>query len=36
MWEEAEPAFTEADAVAEAFENAPEEDDLFEALELEF
>ncbi len=36
MWEEGETTFSESDTVAEAFENAPEEDNLLEALELEF
>ena len=36
MWEDGETTFSEADAVAEAFENVAEEDDLLDALELEF
>ena len=36
MWEEAETTFSEADAVTEAFQNVPDEDDLLDALELEF
>ena len=36
MWEEPESTLTEADAIFEAFQNIEDEDDLLDALELEF
>ena len=35
MWEDAETTFSVADAVTEAFQTVPDEDDLLETLELE-